>query len=177
DADAVDQGQEHGHFSGDKEVEPEEGETREAGEQGGDELGAPGNLDEFDIRDIDEIPEELLEEVLSAIVHEMEDISRSVAEVISKPIGDVMAQTQKADYDGPTADKVRAQVEKEIQEIARIFDRQAAVASRHIKGLTVGKLDTRSLARVVTGSMRIFKRREILSTPDLAVGLLLDVSG
>lgn len=170
-------GQEHGHFSEDADDEAETDETREASEQGGDEQGAPGNLDEFDIRDIDEIPEELLDEILEAITHEMEDISRSVAEVISQPLRDVEAQTQKADYDGPAADKVRQQVQSEIQEIARIFDRQAAVMSRHIKGLTVGKLDTRSLARVGTGSTRVFKRREILETPDLAVGLLLDVSG
>ncbi len=134
-------------------------------------------MDEFDIRDLEEIPEEVLEEILDAIVHEMEDISRSVAEVISKPIGNVLAQTQRADYDGPAADKVRSRVEREIAEIRRIFDRQAAVQSREIKGLTIGKLDGRSLARVGAGNLKVFRRREILETPDLAVGLLLDVSG
>jgi len=177
----AEQGQEHGHFSGEagesEEGEPEPGEQEDTSQQGGDEQGAPGNLDEFDIRDIEEMPEEVLEEILDAITHEMEDISRSVAEVISKPIGDVMAQTQKADYDGPAADRVLKQVEKEIQEMRRVFDRQAAVQSRQMKGLTVGKLDGRSLARVGAGSFRVFKRREILETPDLAVGLLLDVSG
>ena len=169
--------QEFGHFSGEGGEKPEEGEAQEGGEQGGDEQGAPGNLDEFDIRDIEEVPEELLQEVLDAIVHELEDISASVAEVINKPIGDVNAQTKKADYDAPAADRVRDQVQSEIQELRRVFDRQAQVKSRYLGGLTIGRLDRRNLARVGAGNLRVFKRREVLSTPDIAVGLLLDVSG
>jgi len=169
--------QEYGHFGGEAGEQPEEGEAEEGGEQGGDEQGAPGNLDEFDIRDIEEIPEELLREVLDAITHELEDLTQSVAEVINQPVGNVDAQTKKADYDGPAADRVREQVESEIQEMRRIFDRQRQVQSRYLGGLTVGKLDRRNLARVGAGNIRVFKRREVLSTPDLAVGLLLDVSG
>jgi len=169
--------QEFGHFSGEAGEGEQEGPPQEGGEQGGDEQGAPGNLDEFDIRDIEEIPEELLQEVLDAIIHELEDLSASVAEVINQPIGRVDAQTKKADYDAQAADRVRQQVESEIQEMRRVFDRQAQVKSRYLGGLTVGRLDRRNLARVGTGNLRVFKRREVLSTPDLAVGLLLDVSG
>lgn len=189
-----DEGQEFGHFGGEEaEQEGEGAQDDEGGEQdggeeasrqepsrserGGDEAGSPGNLDEFDIRDLEEMPEEILNEVLDAIVHELEDLSRSVAEVITKPYGDVNAQTKKADFDGPAAARVRNQVEKEIQEIQRVFDKQAAVKSRQLHGLTTGKLDTRRLARVGTGNLRVFKRREVLEQPDLAVGLLLDVSG
>ena len=152
-------------------------EKQEDEAQGGSEQGSRGNLDEFDIRDLGEVPQELLEKVLDAIAHEEEDISRSVAEVINRPVKDIMAQTKKADYDGPMADQVRAAVEKEVQEMRRVFDRQADVKSRHIKGLTSGKLDRRSLAKVGAGNLRVYKRREVLDTPDLAVGLLLDVSG
>ncbi|KKM60591.1 hypothetical protein LCGC14_1540310 [marine sediment metagenome] len=169
--------QEFGHFSGEGGEQPEEGEAEEGGEQGGDEQGAPGNLDEFDIRDVEEIPEELLEEIMDAIAHELEDLSQSVAAVINQPIGNVDAQTKKADYDSKAASAVREQVEHEIQEMQRVFDRQAQVKSRYLSGLTVGKLDRRNLARVGAGNLRVFKRREVLSTPDLAVGLLLDVSG
>lgn len=170
-------GQELGHISGEKQEGQEGGESQQGGQQGGDEQGAPGNLDEFDIRDLGEVPKEVLEEVMDAIAHEIEDLSRSVAEVINRPVGSVEAQTKKADYDGPAADSVRSQVEQQIQEMRRVFDRQAQVKSRHIKGLTTGKLDSRSLARVGAGSLRVYKRREVLDTPDIAVGLLLDVSG
>lgn len=163
--------------SGEKQEGQEGGESQKGGQQGGDEQGAPGNLDEFDIRDLGEVPQELLEEVMDAIAHEIEDLSRSVAEVINRPVGSVMAQTKKADYNGPAADRVRAQVEQQIQEMRRVFDKQAQVKSRSLKGMTSGKLDGRSLARVGTGNLRVYKRREVLDTPDLAVGLLLDVSG
>ncbi|KKN58147.1 hypothetical protein LCGC14_0554870 [marine sediment metagenome] len=169
--------QAHAHIGGDAEGEPEEAEDPGDEAQGGDEQGAPGNLDDFDIRDVDEIPAELLEQVLSAISHEMEDITRSVAEVVNRPIADVNAQTKKADYDGPAAARVEASVQSEIRDMTRVFDQQKALATRTMKGLTVGKLDSRSLARVGAGSRRVFKRREVLETPDLAVGLLLDVSG
>jgi len=165
------------HFSGEAGEKQEEGEAEESSQQGGDEQGAPGNLDEFDIRDIEEIPEELLNEVLDAVAHELEDLTKSVAEVINRPLADVNAQTRRADYDGPAAERVRQQVEAEIQEMRRVFDRQAQVQSRYLKGLTIGKLDRRSLARVGAGNFRVFKRREVLETPDLAIGLLLDVSG
>ncbi len=114
---------------------------------------------------------------MNAIAHELEDLSQSVAEILSQPVGNVNAQTRKADYDGPAADKIRAQVQPEIQEMRRLFDRQNIVKSRHIKGLTTGKLDSRNLARVGTGNLRVYKRREVLDTPDLAVGFLGDGSG
>lgn len=170
-------GQELGHFGGEGGEQQGAGEAQEGGQQGGDEQGAPGNLDDFDIRDLGEVPKEVIEAVLDAIAHEEEDLSRSVASVINRPVGSVMAQTKKADYDGPAADRVRAAVEQQIQEMRRVFDKQAQVKSRHIKGLTTGKLDSRSLARVGTGNLRVYKRREVLDTPDIAVGLLLDVSG
>jgi len=169
--------QEFGDFGGDAGEKQEDGEAEGGSDKGGNEQGAPGNLDEFDIRDLEEIPEELLEEILDAITHEMEDLSKSVAEVLNQPIGNVDAQTKKADYDRRAADRVREQVESEIQEMRRVFDRQAQVQSRYLGGLTVGKLDRRNLARVGTGNLRVFKRREVLETPDMAVGLLLDVSG
>jgi hypothetical protein len=155
----------------------EAGGQPEGGEQGGDEQGAPGNLDEFDIRDLGEVPDEVIEGVLDAIAHELEDLSKSVAEALDIDPSRVAAQTKKADYDGPAANRVRAEVEPQIQEMRRVFDRQAQVKSRQIKGMTTGKLDSRNLARVGTGSLRVYKRREVLDKPDLAVGLLLDVSG
>ncbi len=172
--------QEFGHFGG--EEEEEEGE-QPSSPQGGDEAGSPKNLenlenlDSFDIRDIEEIPEEVLQEVLDAVIHEMEDLSRSVAEVISRPYGDVNAQTKRADYDAPAAAAVRAQVEPQIAEMRRVFDREASIQTRHLHGMTSGKLSTRRLARVGAGNLRVFKRKEVLERPDLAIGLLLDVSG
>ena len=160
---------------------PEDGEKGAQASQGGDGAGAPkdlDNLDSFDVRDIGEMPKELLEEVLEAVAHELEDISKSVAEVFKgQTYREVQAQTKRADYDGPAAQAVKDQVAKEIRELQRVFDRQAQVESRHLHGLLNGKLDNRRLARAGTGNLHVFKRREVIGKPDLAVGLLLDVSG
>jgi len=177
------EGQKLGHFGGEAEAEADtedEGDNKgqdATSEQGGDGAGAPENLDSFDVRDIGEMPKALQEEVMEAVAHELEDLSRSVAEALGPTRQEVQAQTKRADYDGPAAERVKSQVEREIRELQRLFDRQAQVQSRHIHGLLNGKLDNRRLARVGTGNLHAFKRREVLDRPDLAVGLLLDVSG
>ncbi len=176
-AEPEEDGQDLGHLGGEKPSDEEGAEAQDSSEQGGDGQGDPGNLDDFDIRELGEVPEKVIQAVMDAISHELEDLSQSVAEVLNQRSGNVNAQTKIADYDGPAADRVRAAVEPQIQQMRRVFDRQAQVKSRQIKGMTSGKLDARSLARVGTGSLRVYRRREVLDTPDMAVGLLLDVSG
>lgn len=175
--DSVDEADETDGDSGDTgDSEPAES-YGDPSDKGGDEQGAPGNLDDFDIRDLGEVPEKVLEAIMDAIAHELEDLSKSVAEAINMPLSQVNAQTKKADYDADAAAKVRNAVTREIGEMRRVFDREKTIKSRHLKGLPSGKIDYRSLAKVGTGNFRVYKRRQILSKPDLAVGLLLDVSG
>ncbi|MDP2728263.1 MAG: hypothetical protein Q8P59_12055, partial [Dehalococcoidia bacterium] len=110
-----------------------------------------------------------------AIAHEMEDLSKSVAQVVGNT--NCVAQTKKADYNGPAAQRAREQVEGEITELRRIFQQQNHEESRYLSGLNRGKLDTRRLARAGAGNFHVFRRREVLGKPDLDVILLLDVSG
>lgn len=177
DAEGDDEGEDKEKGEGEDEGKPQTGQPQPGGQQGGDEQGAPGNLDDFDIRELGEVPKELLEAVMDAISHELEDLSASVAEVLNRPVGNVNANTKRADYDGPAAGKVRAAVEAQIAEMRRVFDHQRQLKTKHLRGLSDGTLDTRSLARVGTGNLRVYKRRAVLDSPDLAVGLLLDVSG
>ncbi len=160
-----------------KEEKPGTGKPEAGGKQGGDDQGKLGNLDDFDIRGLGEVPEKIIKAVMDAISHEIEDLSQSVAEAMNVNAHNVKANTRIADYDGPAADRVRKEIEPQIQEMRRVFDRQKAVKSRDVRGLTSGKLDTRSLARVGTGNFRVYKRRDVVDTPDIAIGLLLDVSG
>jgi hypothetical protein len=145
--------------------------------QGGDETGRVGNLDDFDGRKVVEVPKKLLEEVADAIAHEIEDLSQSVAEALAEDPRQVAASARKADDDPELARRVTSQVMPQVQEIRRVFDRQQDVQARYLKGLDRGKLDDRRLARVGAGSLNVFQRRQVLERPDLAVGLLLDVSG
>jgi hypothetical protein len=147
------------------------------GQQGGSGAGQVGNLDDFDDRQVEPVPAKLLEEVLDAIAHEVEDLSQSVAEALAEDPRHVAASARKADDDPELARKVTAEVMPQVQEIRRVFDRQQDIQSRYLKGLEKGKLDSRRLARVGAGSLNVFQRRQVLERPDVALGLLLDVSG
>jgi nitric oxide reductase activation protein len=136
-----------------------------------------GNLDDFDDREVVQVPQELLDAIAEAIAHELEDLSRSVAEVLEVDPRYVAATARKADDDPERARKVTSQVKAEIQAIRRVFDRQQDTQTRHLTGLERGKVDSRRLARVGAGSLNVFRRKQVLETPDMAVGLLLDVSG
>jgi nitric oxide reductase activation protein len=126
---------------------------------------------------VEQVPAKLLEEVLDAIAHEVEDLSQSVAEALAEDPRHVAASARKADDDPELARKVTAEVMPQVQEIRRVFDRQQDIQSRYLKGLEKGKLDSRRLARVGAGSLNVFQRRQVLERPDVALGLLLDVSG
>jgi uncharacterized protein with von Willebrand factor type A (vWA) domain len=149
----------------------------EDSQQGGDEAGQVGNLDDFDDREVVPVPRKLLEEIADAIAHEIEDLSQSVAEALAEDPRQVAASARKADDDPELARRVTSQVMSQVQEIRRVFDRQQDVQARYLKGLDRGKLDDRRLDRVGAGSLNVFQRRQVLERPDLAVGLLLDVSG
>ena len=136
-----------------------------------------GNLDDFDDRDVVQVPRKLLEEVAEAIAHEIEDLSQSVAEALAEDPRSVAASARKADHDPDMARRVTSQVMPQVQEIRRVFDRQQDIQARYLKGLPRGKLDGRRLARVGAGNLNAFQRKQVLERPDLAVGLLLDVSG
>lgn len=170
------EGEDKGEEDGNQ-PQPQSQGQQPPGSQGGDEQGIKGNLDDFDIRELGEVPKELLDEVMDAISHEIEDLSKSVAQAMGARFGQVNAQTKRGDYDAPAAAQVRRQVESEIAEMARVFDRQKQLKTKRIKGLLAGKLNGRSLARVGTGNLHVYERRQVLDTPNIAVGLLLDVSG
>jgi len=153
------------------------GEAGEPDEQGGDGAGHVGNLDDFDDREVVEVPQELLDAIAEAIAHELEDLSQSVAEVLAEDPRQVAASARKADEDPERARRVTSQVMPQVQEIRRLFDRQQDTLTRHLTGLERGKVDSRRLARVGAGDLNVFRRKQVLETPDMAVGLLLDVSG
>jgi len=144
---------------------------------GGQEQGVEGNLDDFDIRQLGEIPEKLLEAVMDAIAHEMEDLSQSVQQVCQGRYGCIAALTQKGEYNAEAANRVHAEVQSEIAEMSRVFDRQKQQKTKRQNGLLAGRLNGRALARVGAGNLHVYSRKQTVDTPSLAVGLLLDVSG
>ena len=136
-----------------------------------------GNLDDFDDREVVEVPQELLDAIAEAIAQELEDLSQSVAEILAEDPRNVAASARKADDDPERARRVTSQVMPQVQEIRRVFDREQDTLTRHLTGLERGKVDSRRLAKWGAGSVNVFRRNQVLQNPDIAVGLLLDVSG
>ncbi len=168
-----------GGGAGEGDPEGDEGESGEGdgGDQGGDGAGKVGNLDDYDDREVVPVPQELLDAITDAIMHEIEDLSQSVAETLAMDPRQVAATARKADYDAGRAKRVTSQVMPQVQELRRVFDSQKDAQTRYLKGLPKGKLDSRRLARGGAGNLNVFQRRQVIDSPDLAVGLLLDVSG
>ena len=157
-----------------------DGKSDDDGDEGdgaGDEAGQVGNLDDFDDREVVPVPEHLLREILDAILHEIEDLSASVAEVLAEDPRNVVANCRKADDDPELARRVTSDVMSEVQAIRRVFDQQRDAATVYLRGQDRGNLDSRRLWKVGVGDLNVKRRRMVLETPDMAVGLLLDVSG
>ncbi len=166
---------------GDDEADSDEGDAEEGnggGPVGGDAPDELGNLDEdFSDRQVVEVPQEILEEVAEAIIHELEDLSASVAEVLNTNPREVLTNALKATHDPERERQVTREVMPQVMEVRRVFAEQEQAASRTLKGLERGKLNGRRLARVGAGKYNVFQQRQVMSKPDMAVGLLLDVSG
>ena len=145
-------------------------------EGAGDGAGELGNLDDYDEREVEEVPPELLAAIMEALESEYEDIHESVAEVLAEPPEKVAAGVKRAVYDQQAAEEVTRSVGTEIAQIRRVFDREQQAATGYLRGQSRGKIDRRALHKVGVGNMNVRKRRTIAKTPDMAVGLLLDVS-
>lgn len=168
-----------------------EGEAgAEGGAQPGDgdgegQPGAPGGMDggtlkdlyEFDDREVVELPEHILEQVLDAIAREIEDLSESVASTLEIDARHTVATARRGEYDPDLARQAVAGVGKEVSEIRRLFQDQKDRETQHIRGQLRGKLDPGRLARVGAGDLAVFQRRQVKAQPRRAVGLLLDASG
>ena len=155
-------------------------EADEAGDEAdgaGDGAGELGNLDAYDDREVVEVPEDLLTDILEALASELEDISESVADVLAEDPARVAANVRRATYDAEAAREVTDRVTSQVAEIRRVFDRQRDAATGYLRGQERGKIDSRMLWKVGVGQLNVRKRKVVKASPEMAVGLLLDVSG
>jgi nitric oxide reductase activation protein len=156
---------------------PEADEAGDEADGAGDGAGELGNLDAYDDREVVEVPEDLLRDILEALQAELEDISEPVADILAEDPRMVAANVQRAQYDSEAARKVTDRVTAQVAEIRRVFDRQKDAATGYLRGQERGKIDGRMLWKVGVGQMNVRKRRIVRASPEMAVGLLLDVSG
>ena len=81
-----------------------------------------------------------------------------------------------ARFDLDDYERVRAQVQQEIEAVRHLFARLDDVESRFRHGLRRGKLDGRSLSKVSMGKLNVFKLRDKRHRTSMALVFLIDVS-
>lgn len=79
----------------------------------------------------------------------------------------------------PLVKAMTEQVDHMVGTIQKDLERAIAARTRSVwrPGLRKGKLNASSLARLTFGDDRVFRKREISTSKDVAVGLLIDCSG
>lgn len=128
-------------------------------------------------RKVTQVPGPLLKRLADAIANEMESISQPVSRCLAEDPAEVAARVRKASYDAERATRVTAQIRREAQEMQQVFRRQQDLRACWLHGLDRGKLDDRRLWKPFVGDPGYYKRKDVLRGPNMAVGLLLDVSG
>ena len=146
---------------------------------GGTEAGTAKDLTLDGARDQEKmaVPEALMKAVEQAIRMELEDLSKLVAETLAMSPRQAATSAKKADWDPVAAHAVGERVKGQVAELRRAFDEQKRADTRYLRGQTRGRLDTHALAKVGAGNGSVRMRKEVLGRPDMAVALLLDVSG
>lgn len=162
------------------EGEMPEGDDDAVFESGEDEFaedkGAPSEHDPFaDITDYDD-----------GLADAISDVSRKAAETSSYLIWskdfdkieefDPHISTVRA---APLVKRMQDKVDHMVGTIQKDLERAIAARTRSVwrPGLRKGRLNASSLSRLTLGDDRVFRKREISTSKDVAVGLLVDCSG
>lgn len=138
---------------------------------GGAEAGSFVDLSEYTIdapvtapSDAGDVPEELRGATV-VLTSELRELGMRAAATAIKD----------ARFDPDDYERVRSEVEQDIQSVRRLFMRTDDARSRWRYGLRRGKLDGRGLTRAAAGKESVFKRRD-RHRGSMAIVVLIDVS-
>jgi hypothetical protein len=161
------------------EGEPEEAEETQAQEE--DEEAEPEtNLDLVSridklVDDKTELPDDLAEEVSEAIIEKRHDLSQLLSYLAKDSHCTVIAYTPQEDAERSA--KARAQTTSAEEKLRRILQDYRMKRTKDYRGLLSGRISARRLHRVAYGDRRVFQRRDKPELVDMAVCLLMDLSG
>jgi len=138
---------------------------------GGTESGSFVDLSQYTIdvpattpSEAGDVPEELRGAAV-VLTHELRELGVRAAATAVKD----------ARFDADDYERVRAEVEEDVQSVRRLFTRMDDVRSRWQHGLRRGKIDGRGLTRIAAGKSSVFKRRD-RHRGSTAMVFLIDVS-
>ena len=140
------------------------------------ELNLAENIDSA-VDDKTELDPATAEEVQQAIIGNRNDLSQLVSNLAGKGATNrtVIVYTPKEDA-SETAE-ARASSSDAEEKVRRIIQEYRLKRTTDYRGLMSGRVSGRRLSRVAYGDQRVFQRRERPDEVDLAICLLMDMSG
>ena len=97
-------------------------------------------------------------------------------EVRELGVGAAVTMIKDASFDPGDYDRVRAEVDREVDLMRHVFSRLDDVRSRWRHGLRRGRIDGRGLTKAAVGKQEVFKRRDRNRGSSMALVFLIDVS-
>lgn len=177
----TEEGSESGE-EGDIGNEATEGNEIDSGEEeaGESEVGAETDLDLASMLDdlVDDktkLPEDLAEDVSEAIVEKRADITQLLSLIAKDSYYTIIAYTPKEDAE--RAAEARSQTAEAEETLRRILQDYRLRRTKDYRGLKSGRVSARRLYRAAYGDQRVFQRREKPEEIDMAICLLMDLSG
>jgi len=127
------------------------------------------------VDDRTELPDDLAEEVSEAIIEKRHDLSQLLSYLAKDSRWTIIAYTPPEDAE--RAAKARAKTASAEEKLRRILQDYRLKRTKDYRGLMAGRISVRRLHRVAYGDRRVFQRRDKPELVDMAVCLLMDLSG
>ena len=127
------------------------------------------------VNDNTRLPKDLAEDVSEAIVEKRADLSQLLSLLAKDSRYTIIAYTPKEDAERTA--EARSKTASAEEKLRRILQDYRLRRTKDYRGLMSGRISTRRLHRVAYGDQRVFQRRERPEEIDMAVCLLMDLSG
>jgi len=121
------------------------------------------------------LPDDIAEEVRDAVIEKRADLSELLSHLAKDSPYTVIAYTPNED--AMRAAETRGQTAPAEDKLRRILQDYRLRRTKDYRGLMSGRISGRRLHRVAHGDQRVFQRRERPEEIDMAVCLLMDLSG
>jgi hypothetical protein len=121
------------------------------------------------------LPKDLAEEVSEAIVEKRADLSELLSYIAKDSYMTILAYTPPEDA-GRAVD-ARSKTASAEEKLRRILQDFRLRRTKDYRGLMAGRVSSRRLHRVAYGDQRVFQRRDRPEEIDMAICLLMDLSG
>lgn len=121
------------------------------------------------------LPKDLAEEVSEAIVEKRADLSELLSYIAKDSYMTILAYTPPED--AKRAADARSKTSFAEEKLRRVLQDFRLRRTKDYRGLMAGRISSRRLHRVSYGDQRVFQRRDRPEEIDMAICLLMDLSG